>query len=83
MSWEDGQHPYSLGEAAILSETDRAIEVQIDGWIEWVPKSVIHDDSEVWEFGQDAGNLVVHRWWVEKGDRNAKRAPADDDWEAF
>ena len=31
----------------------------------WVPKSVIHDDSEIWKAGQ-AGRLVVLGWWAEK-----------------
>jgi hypothetical protein len=31
----------------------------------WVPKSVIHDDSEVWKPFTN-GNLIVSRWWAEK-----------------
>lgn len=31
----------------------------------WIPKSVIHDDSEVYEEGH-AGKLVVKRWWAEQ-----------------
>ena len=30
-----------------------------------IPKSVIHDDSEVWKFG-DKGRLIVKTWWAEK-----------------
>lgn len=31
----------------------------------WVPKSVIHDDSEVWQTKQE-GDLIVHAWWARK-----------------
>lgn len=27
----------------------------------WIPKSVVHDDSEVWKGGQD-GDVVVFTW---------------------
>lgn len=30
----------------------------------WVPRSVIHDDSEVFEKG-DTGTLVLKTWWAE------------------
>jgi hypothetical protein len=46
-------------------ETDKALLVDIDGDLLWVPKSVIHDDSEVWEEGQK-GDLVVEEWWYDK-----------------
>ena len=34
----------------------------------WVPKSVIHDDSEVYDMkdGAGPGKLVVLRWFAEK-----------------
>lgn len=30
----------------------------------WVPRTVIHDDSEVFEKG-DTGTLVLKTWWAE------------------
>ncbi len=48
-----------------LAETDQAILVQIDGEEHWVPKSVIHDDSEV-AGKDDTGTLVVATWFAEK-----------------
>ena len=36
-----------------------------DGKKFWVPKSVIHDDSEVWK-EDDSGKLVVKTWFAEK-----------------
>lgn len=31
----------------------------------WIPKSVIHDDSEVWKKG-DRGKLVIPEWFALK-----------------
>ena len=48
-------------------ETDLAIHVT-DGTEDfdmWVPKSVIHDDSEVYQKG-DSGSLVVKGGWAQK-----------------
>ena len=56
----------SLGEAECVRETDAAILVELDsGDKKWLPKSIIHDDSEVWKEGQ-TGELVVDRWFAEK-----------------
>jgi len=38
-----------------------------EGHTFWVPKSVLHDDSEVYEKSQ-VGKLVVKRWFAEKSD---------------
>lgn len=62
--------PTSLGDATILRETDKAILVDLAdlGAEQWVPKSVIHDDSECYpERGEwNDGELVVADWWAEK-----------------
>lgn len=49
-----------------LHETDKALLVDVgepDGV--WVPKSQIHDDSEVYENG-GTGKLVVSKWIAEQ-----------------
>jgi hypothetical protein len=46
-------------------ETDRALLCEIDGRDFWIPKSQIHDDSEVYR-GDTDGTLVVSRWWYEQ-----------------
>jgi hypothetical protein len=47
-------------------ESAKALLVKLaDGREVWVPKSVIHDDSEVWK-ENTSGKLVVHRWFAEK-----------------
>lgn len=62
-----GHGPYSLGRAECVKEGTRALLFSIDDLGEkWVPKSQIHENSEVWEFGQEPGELVVTEWWAEK-----------------
>ena len=46
-------------------ETDLALLVDIDGEEHWVPKSQIHDDSEIYEKGH-TGQLITTRWWAKK-----------------
>lgn len=48
-------------------ETAKALRVWIEDLEEhiWVPKSVIHDDSEVYKDGT-TGELVVLEWWASK-----------------
>lgn len=63
MSSQDG---VSLGEHAVIKATDAALLVQDEEGEEmWVPKSVIHDDSEVFKADQQ-GDLIVKVWWAEK-----------------
>lgn len=61
-----GDEPYAMGESKAVRETDKAVLcVLADETQRWIPKSVVHDDSEVWKKGDD-GKLVVKRWWAEK-----------------
>lgn len=49
-----------------VRETQKAVLVRLDDGSEhWVPKSQIHEDSEVYASGTD-GTLIVSRWWAEK-----------------
>lgn len=47
----------------VLKETDKAIQVKFSDRVklEWIPKSQIDEDSEVWVDG-DAGKLVLSEW---------------------
>lgn len=48
-------------------ETAKALLVRINGKSAWCPKSVIHDDSEVFDEDRNrAGKLVVKQWWADK-----------------
>jgi len=51
----------------VITATEKALLVEIEGEEEWVPKSVIHDDSEVFDDDENAeGMLVLEDWWAEK-----------------
>lgn len=54
-----------FSDAECIAETDKAILVRLDGEEHWIPKSVVHDDSEVFANG-DAGELVVMEWFAKK-----------------
>lgn len=45
----------------VKRETDKAILVEIKGEELWIPKSQIHDDSEVYASGH-TGKLVISEW---------------------
>lgn len=50
-----------------LHETAKALLVRIGSRELWVPKSLIDDDSEVFDSGENSeGKLVVPLWWAEK-----------------
>ena len=61
---------FTIDDCLILHETERAILVESDN-IEnedgqlWVPKSQVHDDSEIWTKGEN-GRLTVNMWFAEQ-----------------
>lgn len=56
----------SLGEGKCVGATDKAVRVELEsGDVLWIPASVVHDDSEVYNVG-DTGDVVVQTWWAEK-----------------
>lgn len=56
-----------IGNGVGVKETERALLVKLDDEEDerWIPKSVIHDDSEVFEEGGE-GTVVVAPWWAKK-----------------
>jgi len=52
-------------ELTVESPSGKAFLVQIEGEEVWIPKSQIHDDSEVWRKG-DTGNLYITQWLAEQ-----------------
>lgn len=60
----------SLGDGKVIREADSglALLVELDsGDTVWIPKSMFHDDSEVYDDGDNAeGEVVVKTWWAEK-----------------
>ncbi len=61
--------PHSMGQATVVNETNKAILVRLEDLGDepiWIPKSVIHADSEVWDGECQPGELVVKEWWADK-----------------
>jgi len=51
--------------ALVTRETDKALLVEVEGEQLWIPKSQVHDDSDVYQDG-DHGDLVISRWIAEQ-----------------
>jgi Ser-tRNA(Ala) deacylase AlaX len=54
-----------IGPTKIKKETAAAILVEIEGTEMWFPKSQIHEDSEIWQEGDD-GHLYITEWLAQK-----------------
>jgi hypothetical protein len=54
-----------LEDVSVEAETDLALLCNIDDKKHWIPKSVVHEDSEVSSEG-DTGTIVLQRWFAEK-----------------
>jgi hypothetical protein len=54
----------SLGQAKVIKDSGKALLVEADELDaeEWIPKSQIHEDSEIFEDGQEDGELIVSTW---------------------
>ena len=50
----------------VLRETDKALLVLVEGMETWVPKSIIHDDSECYSLKSGPGEMLVPEWFAEK-----------------
>jgi len=48
-----------------ILETEKALLCGVDGREVWIPKTQIHEDSEVWKTG-DKGHLVIPTWLAEE-----------------
>ena len=77
MGRNDSSHePVMVGGGECIRETDAAIQVELksdrkdtfgyntDKTI-WIPKSVLHADSEVYEL-HGIGTVIVKRWFAER-----------------
>ena len=66
---DGGSEPCSIGSGKVLKATEKALlfEPEDDDAF-WVPKSVVHEDSEVYK-EEHEGKLLVKRWWAEKEGR--------------
>ena len=49
---DSGSEPHAMGEVKVTAETAKALLcVPVKGGQYWIPKSVVHDDSEVYKYG--------------------------------
>ena len=55
----------SYEEVTVLYESEKAILCEIDEEEMWIPKSQIHDDSEVYKMGSE-GILIISKWIAKK-----------------
>jgi hypothetical protein len=67
----DCDDPVTIADVTILHETDGGALVYRVGSSPFaetatIPKSVVHDDSEVWQSGDGPGDLVIARWFAEQ-----------------
>jgi hypothetical protein len=63
---DSGNEPHTLGDGKIARETDKAFLIKIGEREIWVPKSCVHDDSEVFSAENNEGTVIVKHWWSEK-----------------
>ena len=68
MSRRNDEENVSIEVEKVKVETDKAILVIVEDEEVWVPKSQIHEDSEVYSLksGKDGGTLVVTQWFGQK-----------------
>jgi len=62
---EDGNELVEFPDSVCVGESQLAIRVMIDGHGYWIPKSLIHDDSEVYKRDTN-GVLIIPRWLAEE-----------------
>jgi hypothetical protein len=54
-----------IEDVTVKAETELALLCIIDDKQQWIPKSVVHEESEVSADG-DTGTIVLMRWFAEK-----------------
>lgn len=72
-SQDEADETFNVGRAVVGRETEKALLVNftaeslIGAKSMWIPKSVVHDDSEAFDATEHAeGDLVVKRWFAIK-----------------
>lgn len=70
--WKDEEY-VTIEDCRVIRETPKAILIKVPSSIDehWIPKSQIHDDSEVYgnsEDGRGPGDLIIPCWLAEAKD---------------
>ena len=60
-----GAESIKIDDVTVEAETDLAPLSSVEDKKIWIPKSVVHDDSDV-QIEGDTGTIVVMRWFAEK-----------------
>ena len=55
----------TISDVTVKRETKEAILIEVDEEEYWIPKSQIHDDSEVYRDG-DEGDIIISEWIASK-----------------
>jgi hypothetical protein len=73
--WVKNSETFTLEDAEVLAESRNGKNLLVSAPILddpiWVPKKVIHDDSEVYGPHEDEsgpGDMILQQWWVYKQD---------------
>lgn len=65
-----GNDAVSLGPGEVIRDTGKALLVRLEDHDDrelWIPHSVVHDDSEVFDGERNkSGEVFVKSWWAEK-----------------
>ena len=64
---QDSDDAFTLGKARVVRDTDKALLVYVEGMKKeiWIPKSVVHDDSEVYNTTDSSeGEFFVKTWFA-------------------
>jgi hypothetical protein len=58
--------PESLGHGKVTKATDKALEIELTdlGETRWIPRSILHANSEVYDDENREGEVVVQQWWA-------------------
>lgn len=59
--------PESLGHGKVVKSSDKALQIELTdlGETRWIPRSVIHANSDVYDDDSNKeGEVVVNQWWA-------------------
>lgn len=69
---DGGEEAFVVGVGHVVGSTAKALRVKLDDGAAvsgavWVPRSVLHDDSEIYDaMNNGRGQLVVKQWFATK-----------------
>ena len=73
MSWSEDEDTVEFENVYVVGETQMALRVELmvpgqkHSRTLWIPKSVVHSDSEVFDNDRNSeGRLVLKQWFAEK-----------------